>query len=768
MTIRFYTFLLVLFCFLSSCSVTKNLADDELLITKTTIKYKKAEETKNEQAFKTELNAALKPQPNTGLIKLPLKIYQWAEKSKKEKGFKKWMQKNFGQAPALYDEQVQGINRLRMKKLLKDNGFFRSDIEIDTLIKGKKVEMTYLILTKGQHKINEVIMPSDSTPIGKLVQRNQAKSLVKKGDFYSEILLAEERVRLSNVAAQQGYLDFNDSYIYYYVDTLPGTFSANIYVRVQPTANGKPHKKYRVGKTTIYPNYDLSNKTFATPKDTVKVKEDLTVIEDYHLIEHQVLDRMILQNEGDVIVKDLQDASVSHLLDLGIFKFVNLKYERQEDSINPILNRNLYLTPNFNQNLSANFELNNRTGGFYGIGASATYRHKNIFKKAVTFSSSISGGVETQIGNTLSFLNTIDLNVEASLAAPRFILPFKIKPNSGLYVPRTTLTVGNNFQRRVSLYSINSTNLKLGYQWKETAEKQHTIYPISINRVQVLDKTVEFDSLINATPRLTSSFQNSFIAGLDYTYIYTNQTADLTKDYWFFKGNVRTSGNLLQVAANTFGFTKDSIDQYIIIQSPFAQFTSLEADLRYYKRINTSTLAFRFSPAVGFAYGNSEVLPYIEQFFVGGANSIRAFRLRDLGPGSFARDDATVDGVEQQFIDQTGDVKLEMSAEYRFPILGFFKGAAFVDAGNVWLLNDDITLGRKFEFNTFWKEIAVGAGIGLRIDIEFIVLRLDIATPLRRAYFEEGFQWSFDKFDFGSKSWRGDNVVYNLAVGYPF
>ena len=765
--IRYGIFLLALFCFLSSCNVTKNLKGDELLITKTTIKYRKKEQTKNEQAFKSKLNAVVKPQPNTGLLKLPLKIYQWGEKSNKEKGFKRWMQRNFGQAPAIYNEKVQAINRLRMKKLLKDNGFFRSDIEVDTLMKGKKIEMTYLILTKGQYKINDIFMPSDTTSIGRLVRQNQEKSLLKKGDYYSEVSMAQERLRLSNIATQQGYLDFNDSYIYYFVDTLPGRFAADIYIKTKPVTTGKPHQKYRLGSTTIYPNYDLSNKAF-TNQDTIQFKNDITIIEDHHLIEHQVLDRMILQNEGDIVVKDLQNASVNHLLDLGIFKFVNLKYERQGDSINPILNRNIYLTPNFNQNISANFELNNRTGSFYGVGVSATYRHKNLFKKAVTLSSSISGGVETQIGSNLSFINTMDLNVEVGLAAPRYILPFKIKPNSGLFVPRTTLSVGNNFQRRVSLYSINSTNLKLGYQWKETAEKQHTLYPISINRVQILNRTSRFDSLTNAIPRLTNSFQNSFIAGLDYTYIFTNQSSDITKDYWFFKGNIRTSGNLMQLVANTFDISKNTNNQYELFRSPFAQFTSIEADVRFYKKIKNNTLAFRFSPAAGFAYGNSEVLPYIEQFFLGGANSIRAFRIRDLGPGSFARESEPEDGVEQQFIDQTGDVKLEMTAEYRFPILGFFKGAAFVDAGNVWLLNDDETLGQKFSFDTAWKEIAIGSGIGLRIDIEYIVLRLDVATPLRRAYFNEGFQWSFDRFDFGSRSWRKNNIVYNLAVGYPF
>ena len=477
---------------------------------------------------------------------------------------------------------------------------------------------------------------------------------------------------------------------------------------------------------------------------------------------------MILQNEGDIVSQKLQNVSVSHLLDLGIFKFVNLKYERTTDSLQSIVNRNFYLTPAFNQKISGNLELNNRTGRFYGIAASGNYQHKNILKKAITFNTSISGGLETQIGNDLGFINTLQLNVEASLSAPRFILPFKVKPNSGLFIPQTTLKIGNDFQRRVSLFSINSSNFKLGYQWKETAEKQHLIYPFSINRVIVLNKTQEFEDVINANPRLENSFKNLFIGGLDYTYIFTNQSADIKKNYWFFKGNVRTSGNLTHLAAKAFNFPKNTDGKYKLLSLPYAQFTSLEMDLRFYKKIKKHTLATRISPAVGFSYGNSDVLPYIEQFFVGGANSLRAFRLRSVGPGGFVRATTSSNGVENQFFDQTGDVKLEMSSEYRFGIFEYLKGAFFIDAGNVWLLSNATQTTQEFRFDTFWKEITVGAGIGFRLDIELIVLRLDIATPLRKPYLNEGFQWSIDRFDFESSSWRGENLIFNLAIGYPF
>ena len=765
---EFYVYILLYFGVVTSCNVTKDLKENQYLVRKTSIKFKNSEDIRNEKKLKAELNEIIKPQPNSGVFKLGLKIYQIGEKSKKKKGFRRWMQRNFGEAPAYYDEVTQSRNRLRMKRILKDNGFFRSDIEVDTLVKGKKVEMTYHVLTNGQYKINQIHLPKDSTAIGRLIKWGQKKTLLKEGAFYSEVALADERIRLSEIASQDGYLEFNENYIYYFIDTLPGTLTTDIYMRVKPPTDALAHRRYRIGKTIIHSNYDLSNPDLTKKQDTVQVKSDMIILENNQLVEHRVLDRMILQNEGDIVSQKLQNVSVSHLLNLGIFKFVNLKYERIGDSLQPIVNRNFYLTPAFDQNLSGNLELNNRTGRFYGIAASGSYRHKNILKKAITFNSTISGGLETQIGNDLGFINTLELNVEASFSAPRYILPFKVKPNSGLFIPQTTLKIGNDFQRRVSLFSINSTNLKWGYQWKETAEKQHQLYPISLNRVSILAKTQEFEDLINVNPRLENSFKNLFIGGLDYTYIFTNQTADIKKDYWFFKGNLRTSGNLTHLVAKTFNFPKNVDGKYKLLSLPYAQFTSLETDFRFYKRIKKHTLATRFSPDVGFSYGNSDVLPYIEQFFVGGANSLRAFRLRSVGPGGFVRTTTSGSGVENQFFDQTGDVKLEISSEYRFGIFEYFKGAFFVDAGNVWLLNNATQANQEFHFDTFWKEITVGGGIGFRLDIELLVLRLDVATPFRKPFLNEGFQWTFDRFDFGSSDWRSENLIFNLAIGYPF
>ncbi len=760
----FFVFAALLLC---SCSTTKYLKEGEYLLNKTKIKYENPKAITNKKELREELTAIVKPQPNSGFFKLRLKFYNWMGVPKKEGSIRDKIRNYIGEPPSLYDENEQRRNRLRMRQYLKDHGYFASDIEVDTTIRSKKITVTYEVKTRGQYRINQVFFPDDTTSIDSLARKYRQSSLLKKGDYYLEPRMSEERTRISNIAADQGYLDFNESYVYFFVDTLRDTLAADLYLKIEKPENGKPHLKYQLGKTRVFPNYNLSTNLKNANRDTIFEEPSFMVIEDRHVIDHDLLERMILQNEGDVFIKKSQEASVSHLLDLEIFKFVNLKYTRRADTTSAILDRNFFLTPDFNQNISGDLGLNNRTGRFFGTTATATYTHKNLFKKAIAFNGSLSGGLETQIGNPLGFINTLDLNVEVSLSTPRFILPFRQKEYSGKFVPRTQLSLSNNLQRRSGLFTINSTNLKFGYIWKENKRKQHSLFPLTVNRVEILNKTTAFDSLLNTNPRLIGSLRDQFIGGLDYTYTYTNQTGNPRKDYLFFKTDFKIAGNIFGLASNVFDASKNSDDEFTLFGLPYSQFVSVEPDFRFYKKFGLNTLASRISPGVGIAYGNSKLLPYTEQFFVGGANSIRAFRIRTLGPGNSKPDVSDETAVGQQFIDRTGDLKLELSTEYRFGIFSFLKGAVFMDAGNVWLINDDIP-GGQFRFQNFWREIAVGGGFGLRLDFDYFVLRLDTAIPLRKPFENEGFQETINQIDFGSSVWRQQNLIYNLAVGYPF
>jgi len=766
----------------TSCNTTQFLRDDELLITESTINFVDKKTISNKKQAKYELENIAKPRPNSGIFKFRLWVYLKLRDHKKEKGVKSWLKRKLGEPPSLYEPAKVKKNKLQMRKYLKDNGYFESDIEVDTIAKNKTVKVKYFIDTRGQYQIRDIYLPPDSSEIATIIYDSNKRSLLKSGDPYQELLLGAERVRISEVATNKGYLNFDPNSIFYFVDTVQSTLKLDLHVRVDGEEKNKEHQVFKVGKTFVFPNFDLSKENSLTFEDSIVYQPDFIVVENERVVRPSVLHRLILQEEGDIYNKKFQDISVSHLLDLGVFKFVNLRYKSPSDtnftdaqmstdslsidtaSLNPVLDRMIYLTPGIEKSLTTDLELNNRTGSFYGISAGVNFNHKNVFDRGLIWNNRISGGVETQRGVTSSLINTIDINVETSLSLPRLILfPKKIK-SSAVFVPRTKLTLSNNYQQRADLYTLNSTAFSYGYTWKPNRKVQHTLNPLTIRRVSLLSTSSDFEDLLNENTRLQGSFTDIFIGGLEYTFIRSTQAKNPKEDYWYYRAKTKIAGNAFSLIAG-----KGSNGQVgEIFGQPYSQFISLEQDIRYYfPFLRKGKLAFRLVPAIGIAYGNSNLLPYVEQYFVGGANSLRAFQIRGVGPGGFVNPNIDDSDIRQQFIDQTGDIKLEFNAEYRFPIFGFFKGALFTDVGNVWLLNLDPESPRgEFNFTRFYKELAVGAGFGLRLDVDFFVLRLDLATPIRRpGRFGENFSWNLENLNIISEY---DKWVWNIAIGYPF
>jgi outer membrane protein assembly factor BamA len=304
-----------------------------------------------------------------------------------------------------------------------------------------------------------------------------------------------------------------------------------------------------------------------------------------------------------------------------------------------------------------------------------------------------------------------------------------------------------------------------GWRWKESLPIDHELNPIDLNYVSLSRTTDTFRNLLSERPILRRSYQEQFIAGLSYNYTYNEQVHPNRTNQFFFNGNLQTSGNTLYLATKLQGKEPNAEDPVKIAGAPFAQFVRTEFDVRNYYNFQYGTrLAGRVFTGIGIPYGNSERLPYIRQFFSGGPNSVRAFPVRSLGPGSFL-DSTKVDVLT----DQGGDIKLETNVEYRFPIYSIFKGAVFADAGNAWLMGQDtLQPGGTFAFNSFYKELGVGGGLGLRVDANFFVLRVDLAMPFRKSWRAEGDRWVFNDINFRSPSWRGENLVLNIAIGYPF
>ena len=741
------------------------MADEEIMVKATKISFDNPKLVNQKAQLKAELQLIAKPTPNYGLGGFNLWVYNLFHDLKKEKGFRPWIKKTLGRPPQIYSPTVVRRSTLVLEKYLKDNGYFGAKVYADTLIKGQEMTIDYQVRSNGQFKIKNLYFPADTTPIGQLINQHKEDSKIDTATYYSKLALDEERLRLTKIIGNEGCIDFQENFLYFVVDTTKERLAADIYIDVQNPTDTALYRTYTIGETYVYPAYLLNDSLANNHLDTIFTKKT-TIIQPSEVVRPSTLNRAILQRKDHLVKRDLQDIAVKHLLDLGVFKFVRLQYRKRNSNNAHLLDRYFYLTPGLTQSVQYEFQVNNRSGDFFGSAASVQYSHNNLFRGAEQFSIKLSGGLETQLQNKESLINTVDLSIEASLSVPKLVVPFKFRNRSFFYVPKTRVSLSNNFQVRSTLYTINAASLKAGYEWQQGRKIRHQFNPLRMSLLSVSNESDDFLDILAENTRLKNSFGDEFIVGSNYIFTYNSKPKNKATPYTYFRTEVGTSGNVVSLFANELPGVDGTDSVGIFLTRAYAQFIKFAPDFRYYIPRGKKLIASRLFFGIGIPYRNSEELPYIEQFFVGGSNSVRAFRIRELGPGSFLND--TISSNNSQLIDQTGDIKLELSLEYRYNIIKYLDGAVFLDAGNVWLLKSDDRPNGVFEFDRFYKEIAIGTGFGLRLDLDFFVLRFDIACPLRKPITNGQFGWTFDDLAIYKRSWRQDNLVYNLAIGYPF
>jgi outer membrane protein assembly factor BamA len=327
-------------------------------------------------------------------------------------------------------------------------------------------------------------------------------------------------------------------------------------------------------------------------------------------------------------------------------------------------------------------------------------------------------------------------------------------------MPRTKASISYDILNRTKLFSMNSFSFNFGYNWKESARKEHELIPFTVTYVNPINVTQEYLDSAKGNSTLLRAVEKQLILGSNYSYTYNSLLGNMPANGFYFNGMLDLSGNVAGLLTSANAKKGDTVK---IGEVPFSQYTKVDLDFRWYRRVGggKTIWANRIITGIGIPYGNSTVLPYIKQFFSGGNNSIRAFRSRSVGPGTFLDTNATT------FYDQSGDIRLELNSELRIPLSGIIHGAVFIDAGNIWLFNEDTTKpGGKFS-GDFLNQLAVGAGVGLRFDFNFLVLRLDLATPLRKPWLQDK-RWVLNQFNLKNRDWRRENLVFNLAIGYPF
>lgn len=753
--------LIVLICW--GCSNTKYLPKGELLYVGPKVEVEDSIiKRKERKALASELKGLVRPKPNSKILGLRPKlwIYNIAGEPKKEKGIRHWLRTKVGEPPVLFSQVDLEYNSSVLQNYAENRGYFKTRTEADSTRRKKKATADFKVMPGVQYKIREVIFPQDSSEIAEAIRRATRRSALKKGNPYDLDVIKAERERIDSRLKERGFYFFGPDYLLIKVDSTVGKHEVDLRMTIKPETPERAKEIFKINDIFIYPNYSIKLDTVVYNPADITQHGDFTIIDSVETFKPFIFDRTLYFKKDDIYNRKDHNLSLNRLVNMGPFQFVKNEFRLAEVEGN-YLDAYYFLTPSPKKSIRVELAGKTNSANYTGTELTVNWSNRNAFRGAELLQISGFGGIEVQVSGQNKGFNVYRVGSEASVIWPRFITPFEVHSASG-FVPRTKATISYEYQNREKLYSLNSFRGSFGYLWKEDITKEHQLNVTDITFVSPTNVTDLYRQQIVDNPSLEKVIEKQLIFGPSYSYTFTNTMRKRRKHTFYYKGSVDLSGTLAGL------FTGANIkkgDTIKLFDVPFSQFVRIENDFRHYMRLGqNSSLASRVIVGAGLAYGNSRDLPFIKQFFIGGTNSVRAFRARSIGPGS--HDPQT---EENSFLpDQSGDLKFEFNTEYRAKLFSVVHGAVFLDAGNIWLLNKNPNQPGAEIKKDFLKELAVGTGVGLRFDLSFLVLRTDLAFPLRKPYLPEGERWVGDDINFGSSGWRKENLVFNLAIGYPF
>jgi len=583
------------------------------------------------------------------------------------------------------------------------------------------------------------------------VKKSVAKTKLSKGMRFDLANMKMERERIDRELKQNGYYNFNSSFLIFEADTNQYDKKRfDLFLGLKKDVPKKSITPYKISKINVYANYHVEDSI----DNEVERFNEKNYINSSSFFKSKYLDPFITLEEGQYYSPENSRNSARRLSTIGAYKFVNIQYKERDtvhnDSLG-ILEANIFLSPLNKRALRVELQAVSKSNNFSGPGIALTYSNRNLFSGGETLNTTASFGYEMQVGGGNSSGKTsVDLGLKSELIFPRVIFPIKIDSDFFKYdIPKTKTSISLDYLRRTQLYTLLSGSAQFGYLWQANRYVTHEIIPISLNYTKPSNTTEEFQNILDANPYLKRSFEKQFIAGLNYSFTF-NGMVDATKKHQFFINST------LDVAGNTMSLFAKEMDngKKGILNLEYAQYAKVDADFRYHLNFGKEQLiAARLFGGYGYAYGNSDIMPYVKQYYSGGPYSVRAFRIRSLGPGTYSDEGNS----QTNYFDQTGNIRIEANIEYRFPIISFLKGAVFADAGNIWNSDPNPVYEGKDKFtSSFIKEFGMGAGVGLRVDVQGFVLRFDFAAPFHDPSKNNG-------FDFNVKE-----TVFNFGIGYPF
>jgi outer membrane protein assembly factor BamA len=746
-------------CFLiTACSTTRNLPKGDALYTGATVTLHADNITLREKkVIRNDLQEMTRPEPNSRFLGIPVRLMIWNMFStKKENSFFGKLRSKWGERPVLASQLDLEQNIKILESHLENKGFFNAKVKGDSSERRRKVKAHYIANAGNRYKITSVEYPNDSSDLSQTINASASKSLIKVGAPFDLDAIKGERERIDAYLKERGFYYFSPEYILALADSSEQANDVKMRFVVKPDVPEEARRKYFINDVYIYSDYSLNTATIDTVRSDAEYFKGYYVVDRNKKYQPQLFEQAMQFNPGEVYNRSDHNKTLNRLMNLNVFKFVKNRFEPiAADS--PKLNVFYYLTPFPKQAIRGEIGTTTRSNNLNGSEIRLGYHHRNFFKAGEQFDFRIYGGTEVQFSGAFSGYNTYRTGGEIDFSIPRFVVPFGKFNSRSAYIPRTHIQLGYELLDRIKLYTLNSFRTQFGYTWKESAQKSHELYPLTVNYVLAGAVADTFKTEMLANPSLRHITDTQFILGGTYQYNMNQQLGGIQRvNSFYFNGLIDGSGNLAGLLLG---------NQKRLFNLPYAQYLKMEADGRYYRKIGlASTWANRIVIGYGLPYGNSTQLPYVKQFFVGGNNSIRAFRSRTVGPGTYKAPKTQAGYIP----DQTGDIKMELNTEFRPRISGPVYGAFFIDAGNIWLKNEDSTRpGSGFNSN-FLSELAVGTGVGIRLDIQLFVIRFDVAFPIKDPSKPQGQRWIMNNINFGDTKWRRENVIYNLAIGYPF
>ncbi len=708
----------------ASCSTTKVLQDGEYRLTKNKIKVE------NDREFNpNQLNKYLKQNDNLGWSPF-LYVYNWA--NGKGKGWDKLTQK-IGKAPVVYNPDMVDSSIENIENHLEYLGYYGSEVDSEISVKKKRVTVTYNISLGKRFPIMDIsyVLPEKGDFAASFISDTTALT-VKRGDYLSEMALEQETERSSAAMKNMGYFDFSKHNFFFEADTLTYPDYAllemriNEYTRNEMPKDASPIRKYYIGDVT-----------FSYPK-SLKIKEN-------------ILRNLNTIVPGDVYGEDAVNNTYSRLSALRLFSSVNIGMTPSDTNT---VDCTISLAQSKLQGFKVNLEASSNSSGLLGVSPQLSYYHKNIFHGGEWLNLSFMGNFQFKFNDAV---RSNEFGVSAGLSLPRFFpLPYKYFTGA---IPRTDINFSYNYQNRPE-YTRNILSTSYGYTGNVKNQFFYQVYPLQLNVVRLFDLDKDFYATLANDPFLRNAYQDHFDLGSGGMLYYTSSTQTIPDHTYFYSRlQLDIAGNLLR-AFNPL-LKKDANGSGMIWNTPYSQYVRAELTLGrtwVWGKNNGQSLAARLLAGAGYAYGNSSALPFEKHFYGGGANSLRGWQARTVGPGTSKPDDSFV------IPNQTGDMKVEANIEYRFDLFWKVAGAVFADAGNVWTLRHAESIENDpavFRWDTFGESIAANWGTGLRLDFGFLLLRFDmgmkIHDPARDQKWVNPGQWL-----------KRDNFALHFGVGYPF